>query len=177
VPGDHRIATWQVAEIGAVSLSLAEMHVGHAMSATANISLVLLIALPAIAQSHTDRITGQDYQGFDRNDGKGSCCDWHDCRPASAPFMEPDGEKIIDRGNNKFAFDPGKIVRRPSDDGNWHICANAVRLNCIIAPAQSERQSSPPDIRFSRLTVPLPLTDAEIAALLAAAPTCSTPDP
>jgi hypothetical protein len=114
--------------------------------------LWILLTFPAFASAHTDAATGQDYGGFQRNDGKGSCCDWHDCRPAHQPFMEPDGEKITDRANNKFVFDPGKVVRRPSDDGNWHICASATTLRCIIAPAQSFRQQKP-DSLFGRVSV------------------------
>jgi hypothetical protein len=113
------------------------------MKARPILLLWILLALPAVASAHVDAATGQDYGGFERNDGKGSCCDWHDCRPAHEPFMEPDGEKITDRANNKFVFDPGKVVKRPSDDGNWHVCASATTLRCIIAPAQSYREQEP----------------------------------
>ncbi|UVC09514.1 hypothetical protein IHQ71_02495 [Rhizobium sp. TH2] len=103
-------------------------------------SLVLiLVTLSSMAQAHVDKTTGQDYRDFTRNDGLGSCCNWHDCRPAHAPVTEPDGEKIIDFANNKYRFDPSKLVKRPSDDGNWHVCGDALKLKCIIAPVESRR--------------------------------------
>jgi hypothetical protein len=43
---------------------------------------------------------------------------------------------IMDRAGNKYRFDPSKVVNRPSDDGNWHICGDAKRLKCIIAPVE-----------------------------------------
>lgn len=103
----------------------------------------MALAIPAIAYAHTDGVTGQDYSGFKRNDGRGSCCDWQDCRPASQPFIEQGNEKMIDRAGNTFSFDPGKVVKRPSDDGNWHVCGNATTLKCIIAPAESQREAQP----------------------------------
>ena len=144
-------------------------------------SFWIVFAIPIGAYAHTDISTGQDYRGFDRNDGMGSCCDWHDCRPAFEPFMEQDGEKIIDRGNNKFLFDPSKVVKRPSDDGNWHICASATTLRCIIAPAQAERQPTPLDRLFGWLAPQqsvnqsFVLTPAEITRELAAVPICEAP--
>jgi hypothetical protein len=116
------------------------------MSAAARLFLfiVLSVAVPDAALAHVDLTTGQNYNGFQRNDGKGSCCDWHECRPAFAPFMAPDGEKIRDHGDNTYVFDSSKIVDRPSDDGNWHICGNATTLNCIIAPAQALRRDRLP---------------------------------
>lgn len=102
-------------------------------------SLWILLVLPAAAHAHVDPVTGQDYRDFTRNDGLGSCCDWHDCRPAHAPVTEPDGEMIVDFGNNKYRFDPSKVVKRPSDDGNWHVCGDARKLKCIIAPVESLR--------------------------------------
>jgi hypothetical protein len=141
-------------------------------------ALLIVLAVPGAARAHTDKATGQDYTGFERNDGKGSCCDWHDCRPASEPFMEQDGEKIIDRGNNKFVFDPSKVVSRPSDDGNWHICGSATKLKCIIAPAQAEREPGSLDSLFGLLMSKQPadestvLSPAEIDRELAAAPIC-----
>lgn len=101
-------------------------------------SLLFMLVFPTVPQAHIHPVTGQDYRDFLRNDGKGSCCDWHDCRPAYAPFTEPDGEKIVDFANNKYRFDPSKVVRRPSDDGHWHVCGDARTLKCIIAPAQSQ---------------------------------------
>ena len=98
---------------------------------------LIFLALPTAAHAHVDAVTGQDYRMYFRNDGRGSCCDWHDCRPAFQPFMEPDGEKIVDFGNNKYGFDRSKLVSRPSEDGNWHVCGDGRKLNCIIAPAQS----------------------------------------
>jgi hypothetical protein len=118
--------------------------------------LWIVLAIPVVASAHTDPATGQDYSGFERNDGKGSCCDWHDCRPAHEPFMEQDGEKITDRANNKFLFDPAKVVGRPSDDGNWHVCASATTLRCIIAPAQSYRQPQRPERLFGWSTPAIP---------------------
>ncbi len=153
------------------------------MSAAAQIcrSLLILFAIPVAAHAHIDSVTGQDYSGFDRNDGGGSCCNWQDCRPASAPFMEPDGEKIMDRGQNKFAFDPSKVVRRPSDDGNWHVCGNGTRLICIIAPPEAERELEPLDRLFGWFTPERPADQsavpaaAELARELAAAPICRAP--
>ena len=106
---------------------------------SALLSILLVLALPVHA--HVDKTTGQDYRDFTRNDGLGSCCDWHDCRPAHAPFTEPDGEMIVDLGNNKYRFDPSKVVKRPSDDGNWHVCGDARKLKCIIAPVESRRDT------------------------------------
>lgn len=141
--------------------------------------LSLLLACPSVAAAHVDKLTGQDYSGFERNDGKGSCCDWHDCRPAFQPFMEQDGEKILDHGDNKFLFDPSKVVRRPSDDGNWHICGSATVLKCIIAPAETRREPGFADTLLgwleprSNAEQSRALTDAEILRLIAAAPICS----
>jgi hypothetical protein len=101
--------------------------------------LSALLALGGLAGgvlAHVDSVTGQDYKLFQRRDGRGDCCEWYDCRPASPPFTEPDGEKIMDRAGNKYRFDPSKVVTRPSDDGNWHVCGDARTLKCIIAPAQ-----------------------------------------
>lgn len=153
------------------------------MSAAARLSRSLWIglAIPVAAYAHVDKVTGQNYEGFERNDGRGSCCDWHDCRPALAPFMEEDGEKIVDRNNNKFAFDPGKVVKRPSDDGNWHVCGNATRLNCIIAPVETRRETKPDGNLFgwigrqrpeSQSRIP---TAAELARELEDAPICRAP--
>jgi hypothetical protein len=103
------------------------------------VTLLLALVLPIAAHAHVDPVTGQDYRDFLRNDGKGSCCDWYDCRPAYAPFTEPDGDKIVDFANNKYLFDPSKVVRRPSDDGRWHVCGGPRKLKCIIAPPQSHR--------------------------------------
>lgn len=101
------------------------------------VSAVLVFGACADAVlAHIDPVTGQDYRLFQRRDGGGDCCEWYDCRPASAPFLESDGEKIMDRAGNKYRFDAGKIVTRPSDDGHWHICGDARRLKCIIAPAE-----------------------------------------
>jgi hypothetical protein len=102
-------------------------------------SLLILLAFSFPAHAHIDPVTGQDYRDFMRNDGMGSCCSWHDCRPAHAPATESDGEMITDFGNNKYAFDPSKVVKRPSDDGNWHVCGDTRKLKCIIAPVQSLR--------------------------------------
>lgn len=138
----------------------------------------LTFAVPATVFAHIDRLTGQDYNGFERNDGKGSCCDWHDCRPALTPFMDKDGEKITDLAGNKYLLDPGKIVRRPSDDGNWHVCGDAHRLNCIIAPQEAKRSPTPLDRLFGKTSVAAwggtagPLDSGEIARQLAAAPIC-----
>lgn len=144
-------------------------------------TLCIVLAFPVAAQAHIDKVTGQDYNGFERNDDGGSCCDWHDCRPASAPFMEPDGEKIMDRGRNKFLFDPGKVVKRPSDDGNWHVCGSGTKLKCIIAPPEAERQPGLFDRLFGWLDPApaasrsgLPTAD-EIASELLAAPICRAP--
>lgn len=109
-----------------------------------NMRLVARLAFPSIVfgalagavSAHVDLVTGQDYRLFQRRDGGGDCCEWYDCRPASVPFLEPDGEKITDRAGNKYRFDPGKVVTRPSDDGRWHVCGDAKRLKCIIAPAE-----------------------------------------
>lgn len=113
------------------------------MFAAHSLPLFAFFALPFAAFAHIDRATGQDYQGYERRDGKGSCCDWHDCRPATTPFPSKDGERIRDRAGNEFAFDPGKVVGRPSDDGNWHVCGDGRRLKCIIAPAQAGLLSGP----------------------------------
>ena len=86
--------------------------------------------------AHVDPVTGQDYKLFQRRDGGGDCCEWYDCRPATPPFSEAEGEMIMDRAGNKYRFDPAKVVARPSDDGNWHVCGDARRLKCIIAPAE-----------------------------------------
>lgn len=96
----------------------------------------LLSVLAGPGGAHVDPVTGQDYRLFERRDGGGDCCDWFDCRPATAPFPEADGEKIMDRAGNKYRFDPGKVVVLPSDDGRWHVCGDATRLKCIIAPAE-----------------------------------------
>ncbi|MDB5523737.1 MAG: hypothetical protein JWM58_1500 [Rhizobium sp.] len=154
------------------------------MSAAARYFLASWIGLtaPLVASAHTDRVTGQDYRGFERNDGRGSCCDWHDCRPALEPFMEQDGEKIIDRGHNKFSFDPGKVVKRPSDDGNWHVCGNASTLTCIIAPTQAEREPNPLDWLFGKIVPRRPANQtlvpiaAEIDRELATARICKAPE-
>jgi len=144
-------------------------------------ALCIVLALPVAAQAHVYKVTGQDYNGFERNDGGGSCCDWHDCRPALAPFMEPDGEKIMDLGQNKFVFDPGKVVRRPSDDGNWHVCGSGTKLKCIIAPPEAERSPGLFDSLFSWLTPGSPgnernlPTAVEISRELATAPICGIP--
>jgi len=106
--------------------------------------MVVRLAFPLIAfgglaggvLAHVDAVTGQDYKLFQRRDGGGDCCEWYDCRPATPPFSEADGEMIMDRAGNKYRFDPSKVVTRPSDDGNWHICGDARRLKCIIAPAE-----------------------------------------
>lgn len=42
----------------------------------------------------------------------------------------------MDRAGNTYRFDTAKVVNRPPDDGNWHVCGNARRLKCIIAPTQ-----------------------------------------
>jgi hypothetical protein len=153
------------------------------MSAAAHFAgpFCIVLAIPVAAQAHIDRLTGQDYSGFERNDGKGSCCDWFDCRPALSPFMEPDGEKIMDRHQNKYSFDPRIVVKRPSDDGNWHVCGNGTALTCIIAPAQAEREPGLLDSLFGWLAPshpadqsPLP-TAAEIERELATAPICRAP--
>jgi hypothetical protein len=112
-----------------------------ARGARSSASLWVLLILPVTGHAHVDEVTGQDYREFMRNDGLGSCCNWHDCRPAHAPVSEPDGEKIVDFGNNKYLFDPSKVVKRPSDDGNWHVCGDARKLKCIIAPVQSLRHN------------------------------------
>jgi hypothetical protein len=153
------------------------------MSAAAQFagSFCLVLAIPFAAHAHVDRVTGQNYNGFDRNDGKGSCCDWYDCRPALAPFMEQDGEKIMDRNQNKYSFDPAIVVRRPSDDGNWHVCGGGTALKCIIAPAQAEREPGLFDSLFGWLVPRHPAneslipTAAEIDRQLAAAPICRAP--
>lgn len=93
-------------------------------------------ALAGGGLAHVDPVTGQDYKLFQRRDGGGDCCEWYDCRPATAPFSEAEGEMIMDRAGNKYRFDPSKVVTRPSDDGNWHICGDAKRLKCIIAPVE-----------------------------------------
>jgi hypothetical protein len=117
----------------------------------------MLLVLPAVAHSHVDQGTGQDYRGFDRNDGQGPCCDWHDCRRAFGPIAEQDGETIMDLDYNKYPFDIDKVVKRPSDDGNWHICASPATLFCIIAPAEASRQSDRPRMNSSwNGTKPLP---------------------
>lgn len=148
------------------------------VSRLASAMTCLALAMPALALAHTDTLTGQDYQGFERNDGRGSCCDWHDCRPALTPFMEKDGEKITDLAGNKYPLDRGKIVRRPSDDGNWHVCGDARRLNCIIAPEQARRGPTPLDRLFGKKDDAASDERAEpagydvIARQLAAAPIC-----
>jgi hypothetical protein len=123
------------------------------MSAAAHIvrPFWIVVAIPLTAHAHVDKTTGQNYSGFERNDGRGSCCDWYDCRPALSPFMESDGEKIMDRNQNKYAFDPRIVVKRPSDDGNWHVCGNGTALTCIIAPAQARREPGLLDSLFGRL--------------------------
>jgi hypothetical protein len=155
----------------------------RAMSRAAKLSFLSWVALtvPLAAYAHVDKVTGQDYRDFQRNDGMGSCCDWQDCRPAFEPFMDKDGEKIRDRANNTFAFDPGKVVKRPSDDGNWHVCANATRLYCIIAPPQAGREPDPAGDVFGWLFSIQPAaqsfvpTDAERARQRADAPICRAP--
>lgn len=107
----------------------------------------ILASAPALA--HVDPATGQDYQGFERRDGKGSCCNWLDCRPATAPFSTPEGERIRDRAGNLFRYDPAIVVARPSDDDNWHVCGNGTRLHCIIAPAETRRLLSRPESPLS----------------------------
>jgi hypothetical protein len=140
--------------------------------------LWLVLAIPAVGYAHTDAETGQDYSGFDRNDGRGSCCNWLDCRPASEPFMEQDGEKITDRAGNKFSFDPSKVVKRPSDDGNWHVCGNGTTLKCIIAPTETRRESIPLDRLFGWVAPENPAGQSllpgakEIELELAKAPIC-----
>ena len=109
------------------------------MQAVLRILLLLLVA-PAGAFAHIDPRTGQDYTGFQRNDGKGSCCDWHDCRPAGLPFTTRNGQMIADRAGNIYPFEPDKVVGQPSSDGNWHICGDAHRLKCIIAPAEGRME-------------------------------------
>jgi hypothetical protein len=106
------------------------------MVAKLALPLIALCAAAGAGLAHVDPVTGQDYRLFQRRDGGGDCCEWYDCRPASAPFSEPDGEKIMDKAGNKYRFDHGKVVVRPSDDGKWHVCGDAVRLKCIIAPAE-----------------------------------------
>lgn len=98
--------------------------------------LLAMALLAGEATAHVDSVSGQDYRQFQRRDGGGDCCDWYDCRPATAPFAEADGEKIMDRAGNKYRFDPSKVVARPSEDGNWHICGDATTLKCIIAPVE-----------------------------------------
>ncbi|MBX9459469.1 MAG: hypothetical protein KL863_27465 [Rhizobium sp.] len=100
------------------------------------VSLLGLGALAGTVPAHVDPLTGQDYRLFQRRDGGGDCCDWHDCRPATRPFIEAGVEMIMDRAGNKYRFDPGKVAIRPSDDGNWHLCGDAKTLKCIIAPAE-----------------------------------------
>lgn len=143
--------------------------------------LPFAIFLPLAAYAHTDVVTGQDYSGFERNDGRGSCCNWLDCRPAFAPFMEKDGEKIVDRGQNKFRFDPDIVVKRPSEDGNWHVCGTGNRLHCIIAPPQAMLGDglrytlfTPSDAGGNAIAGVLP-TAEEIARQLAAVSICRAP--
>jgi hypothetical protein len=144
------------------------------------IALAIPFAAPLVAEAHIDAATEQDYRAFERNDGKGSCCDWLDCRPALEPFMENDGEKIMDRARNKFAFDQDKVVKLPSDDGNWHLCANSRGLICIIAPSQAARQSGFFGGLFSMFDPPqsdaqIVLSAQDIARELATAPICRSP--
>lgn len=98
--------------------------------------LTVFGALAGAGLAHVDAVTGQDYRLFQRRDGGGNCCEWYDCRPATPPFSEAEGEMIMDRAGNKYRFDPSKVVTLPSGDGNWHVCGDAKRLKCIIAPAQ-----------------------------------------
>jgi hypothetical protein len=142
----------------------------------------IVLVIPFAADAHVDRITGQNYDGYERNDGKGSCCGWYDCRPALAPFTEGDGEKIMDRNRNKYPFDPAIVVQRPSDDGNWHVCGGSgTPLKCIIAPAQAEREPGLFDSLFGWLAPKHPAneslipTAAEIDRELATAPICRAP--
>lgn len=96
------------------------------------LAFCLALGLAPGAKGHIDAVTRQDYSGYERNDGKGSCCDWHDCRP----------------------FDAAKIVRRPSDDGNWHVCGTAKKLFSIIAPAEArlwDMQKAPAGAEASKL--------------------------
>jgi hypothetical protein len=111
---------------------------GLNMRKFARLALVVLTLSTAagVVFAHIDPATGQDYRLFQRRDGGGDCCEWFDCRPATPPFSEAGGEMIMDRAGNKYRFDPGKVVTRPSDDGNWHVCGDAKRLKCIIAPAE-----------------------------------------
>ncbi|CAN7531071.1 hypothetical protein [Rhizobium sp. LjRoot254] len=129
-------------------------------------SLVLiLVVFSSTAQAHVDKTTGQDYRDFTRNDGLGSCCSWHDCRPAHAPVTEPDGDMIVDFANNKYRFDPSKLVKRPSDDGNWHVCGDSQRLKCIIAPVQSRRDGDGPDgisVKAEELLVAMKITPHQL---------------
>jgi hypothetical protein len=153
------------------------------MSAAHFAGFCIAVATPVIAYAHVDEATGQNYFGFERNDGKGSCCDWYDCRPALAPFMEPDGEKIMDRNRNKYSFDRRIVVRRPSDDGNWHVCGSGTALKCIIAPAQARREPGLFDSLFGWLAptraanLSLVPTAAEMDRELATAPICRAPGP
>lgn len=123
-----------------------------AMSRAIRLSCLLLSTLlPLPAQAHIDAVTSQNYRGYERTDGKGPCCDWLDCRPAFAPAREASGEVIMDRAMNKYPFDRRKVVARPSDDGNWHVCGSGQMIWCIIAPAEARRGPGPADRLFTSL--------------------------
>jgi hypothetical protein len=80
------------------------------------------------------------YSKLNRNDGKGSCCNLHDCRPTQSRTVGDHYEVKVD---GEWTLVPNdKINNVVAPDGGAHVCAprqegpNKGVLFCVILPPE-----------------------------------------
>jgi hypothetical protein len=105
----------------------------------------VFLCVSAAAQEGSYRV-GHDqwhmefYSKLNRNDGKGSCCNLHDCRPTQSRTVGDHYEVKVD---GEWTLVPNdKINNVVAPDGGAHVCAprqegpNKGVLFCVILPPE-----------------------------------------
>jgi len=69
------------------------------------------------------------------------CCGGKDCRPADTVERKADGSFEVRVGKDTFSI-PESFERRPSQDGNYHICYGrlfdaAPFVSCFFIPGET----------------------------------------
>lgn len=88
--------------------------------------VISLVMLARVALAH------DIYTDWQRNDGKGSCCNLIDCAPAEVKRVKKGWEVKL---HGHWVPVPEEVVlKKNSPDGQAHVCASGLTILCFVEP-------------------------------------------
>src|SRR5262245_32945150 len=126
--------------------TISELTMMTAKRGIATVCAVLFLRVAAVVQDGYlgrghERWNMEFYSKLNRDDGKGSCCNFYDCRPTQSRRVGDHYEVKVDGEWTRVPND--KINNLVAPDGGAHVCAprqegaNKGVLFCVILPPVS----------------------------------------